>query len=328
MRFLVIGAGVIGSLYAGRLALSGHEVELVARGSRLASLRQRGLVLVDEASERFEIAPVKAIGGGDPAVPYDFAILAVRRDQLEEALSAAAELGAARAFVTMVNLADGGDRAAAVLGRERLVMGFPGAGGAVREDGSVAYRIVSAAIQRTTFGEASGGLSARSRVLARACATAGFPSAICGDMASWQRSHLALVSPIANAVYAAGGDIAACARDRGIVGLMVDAIREGFGTVRAIGSAVGDGRARGRVEPAKLAALMALPKALLVPAFASRLASPWGESVIARHALKAREEMRLLSEDLIGLADGAGKPAPALRELARLAENGYPGKEQ
>lgn len=340
MRFLFIGAGVIGSLYAGRLALAGHEVELVARGKRLEALRRRGLVLVDEASERFEVAPVKVAEGGDAAAPYDFVVLAVRRDQLGEALAAAARLGAARAFVTMVNLADGGKDAARALGEGRLIMGFPGAGGTIREDGSVAYRIVSAAIQRTTFGEASGGVSERTRGLARTCAAAGFPSAVSRDMASWQRSHLALVSPIANAVYAAGGDIAACARDRGIMGLMVDAIREGFEVVRAAGASEGRGRsdpgavaARGagpgaRVEPPKLAAMMALPKAFLVPAFASRLASPWGETVIARHALKARGEMRLLSDELLGLADKAGKPAPALRKLARLAETGYPVKEQ
>lgn len=326
MRFLVIGAGVIGSLYAGRLALAGHEVGLVARGRRLAALRQGGLALVDEASGRFEIAPVRVVEGGDASAPYDFVVLAVRRDQLEEALVAAARLKAARAFVTMVNLADGGEAAARALGAERLVMGFPGAGGTIREDGSVAYRIVSAAIQRTTFGEAAGGASERARALARACSAAGFPSALSRDMASWQRSHLALVSPIANAVYGAGGDIASCARDRRLMGLMVDAIREGFEVVRTAGAC--DGRARGRVEPPKLAAMMALPKAFLVPAFASRMTSPWGETVIARHALKAREEMRLLSEDLLGLADGAGKPAPALRELAELAETRYPGKER
>jgi len=339
MRFLFIGAGVIGSLYAGRLALAGHEVELMARGKRLAALRERGLVLVDEASDRFEIAPVRTVEGGDAAAPYDFVVLAVRRDQLGEALAAAARFGEARAFVTMVNLADGGKGASNVLGAERLVMGFPGAGGTIREDGSVAYRIVSAAIQRTTFGEASGGASERARGLARACTAAGFPSAVSADMSSWQRSHLALVSPIANAVYAAGGDIVACARDRWLIGLMVDAIRDGFEVVRTTGAsegrgqsdsgaAAGRGAKRGaRVEPPKLAAMMALPKALLVPAFASRLASPWGETVIARHALKARGEMRLLSDDLIGLADNAGKPAPALRELARLAETRYPGKE-
>lgn len=318
MIIAVIGAGVIGSLYAGKLAVAGHEVRLVARGRRLKELEDKGLLLHDEVTGRIQRPRLSVAGKGDPTAPYDFALLAVRRDQLAEALVAASALKGAKAFVTMVNLADGGAAAAKVLGAQRLVMGFPGAGGSVKEDGTVAYRIVSPSIQRTTFGEALGGVSERARRLARACAAAGFPSAVSADMASWQRSHLALVSPIANAVYAAGGDIRACARDRRIMGLMVDAVREGFRALRASG---------GRVEPARLAALMSLPKALLAPAFASRLASPWGETVIARHALKARAEMRCLSEDLLGIADRGGSPAPALRELARLAESGYPEQE-
>jgi 2-dehydropantoate 2-reductase len=36
MRILILGAGVIGSVYAGHLRDAGHEVTLMARGRRLA----------------------------------------------------------------------------------------------------------------------------------------------------------------------------------------------------------------------------------------------------------------------------------------------------
>src|ERR1700685_2385339 len=52
MKLVVVGPGVIGSIYAGRLAQSGHEVTLLARGQRLADLRAHGLVLEDAASGR------------------------------------------------------------------------------------------------------------------------------------------------------------------------------------------------------------------------------------------------------------------------------------
>ncbi len=48
MRFAVVGAGAIGSLLGGGLALGGHEVTMLARGDHLAAVRDRGLRIVDE----------------------------------------------------------------------------------------------------------------------------------------------------------------------------------------------------------------------------------------------------------------------------------------
>src|SRR5438552_8414080 len=45
MRYIVIGAGAIGGTIGGRLAASGHEVVLVARGPHLDALRAKGLIL-------------------------------------------------------------------------------------------------------------------------------------------------------------------------------------------------------------------------------------------------------------------------------------------
>ena len=52
MRTLVVGAGVIGSVYAGKLLEAGHEVVLLARGRRLSDLQAYGLVLEDAESGR------------------------------------------------------------------------------------------------------------------------------------------------------------------------------------------------------------------------------------------------------------------------------------
>jgi 2-dehydropantoate 2-reductase len=45
MRYIVIGAGAIGGTIGGKLAASGHEVVLVARGAHLDALRAKGLTL-------------------------------------------------------------------------------------------------------------------------------------------------------------------------------------------------------------------------------------------------------------------------------------------
>jgi 2-dehydropantoate 2-reductase len=45
MKILVYGAGVLGSLYAARLADSGNDVTILARGQRLIDIRANGIVL-------------------------------------------------------------------------------------------------------------------------------------------------------------------------------------------------------------------------------------------------------------------------------------------
>ena len=47
MRVAVVGAGSIGAVIGARLAASGHEVVLFARGAHLAAIRRDGLTLVD-----------------------------------------------------------------------------------------------------------------------------------------------------------------------------------------------------------------------------------------------------------------------------------------
>ncbi|MEV0561504.1 2-dehydropantoate 2-reductase N-terminal domain-containing protein [Dactylosporangium sp. NPDC050588] len=45
MRWLMYGAGAVGGVVAGRLAMAGHDVAVVARGAHLAAIRRDGLTL-------------------------------------------------------------------------------------------------------------------------------------------------------------------------------------------------------------------------------------------------------------------------------------------
>jgi 2-dehydropantoate 2-reductase len=50
VRILVVGAGVIGCIYAAKPSETGHEVVLLARGRRLPDLEIHGLVLEEAES--------------------------------------------------------------------------------------------------------------------------------------------------------------------------------------------------------------------------------------------------------------------------------------
>src|SRR5215468_6858696 len=56
MKICVVGAGAIGGLVAAKLAALGHEVSVVVRGPHLAAIRERGLTLQAEGTEKvFEV---------------------------------------------------------------------------------------------------------------------------------------------------------------------------------------------------------------------------------------------------------------------------------
>ncbi|MDP6174937.1 MAG: 2-dehydropantoate 2-reductase N-terminal domain-containing protein, partial [Rhodospirillales bacterium] len=46
MRVAIIGAGAIGGMVGGKLALAGADVTLIARGPHLAAIRENGLKLL------------------------------------------------------------------------------------------------------------------------------------------------------------------------------------------------------------------------------------------------------------------------------------------
>jgi 2-dehydropantoate 2-reductase len=125
-------------------------------------------------------------------------------------------------------------------------------------------------------------------------------------MDAWLKTHIALVSPIANAIYMAGGDNRQLARDRAGVALMLRAIREGFQAVRAAGIPI---------TPFRLRFFSWTPETLLVPCLQRVLNTTWAELVMARHANAARDEMKQLADEFRMLAQVASVPTPAIDRL-------------
>ena len=76
IRILIYGAGVIGSIYAGYLSLSGCEVSVLARGHRLEELRQKGLLY--RKGKEIQKAAVRILDRLESDERYDYIFLTVR----------------------------------------------------------------------------------------------------------------------------------------------------------------------------------------------------------------------------------------------------------
>lgn len=165
LRVLIFGAGVLGSLYGARLAEAGNDVAVLARGRRLGELRARGVVLEDVRSGARTATPVRIVSELAPDDPYDVVVVLVRKTQLASVPPPLAASRATPNVLVMVSNPSGPGELIAALGRERLLLGFAGAGGTL-DQGVVRYAMAPRLFQPTTIGELDGSKSPRLRRIA------------------------------------------------------------------------------------------------------------------------------------------------------------------
>lgn len=302
MKILVFGAGVLGSLYGTRLGQAGHDVSILARGKRLEEITRDGIVLENAHTGHREQFSIPVVDRLDQADYYDLVIVLVRKNQLPSVLPALTANKCARNILFMVNNASGYDELIRAIGRDRIVLGFAGAGG-IRQDGVVRYTIVSGMLQPTTFGELDGTRTERIVKIMQMFRDAGFPVAFTHNMDAWQKTHVAWVGPIAHAVYLAGGDHIKLSRSPDAIRLMVDAIREGFLVLKRLGVPI---------TPPKHRMWLVVPRPLLIWMLQWWIGTHHFKTVAAAHAMAAPDEMLQLADEFRLLADAATLQTPAI----------------
>jgi len=314
MTILVYGAGVLGSVYAARLHDAGHAVSILARGQRLADLRAHGIVLDDARTGARTTTRIPVVERLAPDDAYDLVLVLVRWSQVAAVLPALAANRRTPTVLFMVSNPVGPTAWVAALGRERVVLGFAGAGGS-RDGQVVRYHVLPRWQQATTVGELDGQVTPRLTAIVRAFAEAGFPVATSPRMAAWLTTHITWTLPMSTALYMAGGDIYRLARTRDALVLLVRAIRENFRVLRALGIPI---------TPASLHVFDRLPEPLLIAVLRRLLDTPTAELVIARHANAARDEYGAVAQDWQARADRASVPTPADARLDRYLDPAEP----
>ncbi|MFB9448766.1 ketopantoate reductase family protein [Dactylosporangium vinaceum] len=87
MRFVIIGAGAVGGVVAGRLAGAGAAVALVARGAHLEAIRRDGLLLREAGGDSRHHLPAFATPAEVDWRAGDVAVLAVKSNSTESLLT-------------------------------------------------------------------------------------------------------------------------------------------------------------------------------------------------------------------------------------------------
>jgi 2-dehydropantoate 2-reductase len=306
LRILVFGAGVIGSVYAGKLQQAGNDVVLLARGSRLADLREHDLVLEDAQSGHRDVLAVPIVSEIPAGNCYDLVIVPVRAEQLSSTLPILTAITDRSDVLFFGNTIGREAELTGALG-ERAVFGFPAAGG-VRDGPVVRYVLIKQ--QTTMVGEQNSIRTTRAKQLQAVFDDAGFDTKISTNIENGMLGHTAFVVPIAFALYRAGTDARRLANDTDTMRLMVRATREAFTALRASGNTE---------IPTNLQTLYHLPTGVVVAYWRRVFASPRGELWFAAHSRAAVKEMRLLADELIAALRDIGRPAPAVDLLLNAA---------
>lgn len=176
MRILVLGAGVIGGYFGGRLAEAGANVTFLVRERRAAELAASGLVIKSPAGDA-ELR-VRTIAAATAA--YDLVLLCCKAYDLASAIdSMIPAVGVDSAVLPLLNglrhleLLDDRFGAARVLGGLCAIPATLGAGGRIEHLGK---------FHRMTFGERDGRRSERVAAFAAVAARAKFDSAPSDDI--------------------------------------------------------------------------------------------------------------------------------------------------
>jgi len=303
-RILIFGAGVIGSTFGGLMAATGQDVTLLARNKRLEELNNKGLMLQRNGQETIQEIPVKIISELEENDIYDFVFVTLRKEQVQQSLPVL-KRNRSQNFVFMVNNPAGYDAWTEALGRERVIPAFPGSGGKI-ENGVVFYEIVSGMIQPTTLGELEGVISERVRVLKTILKKAGFEVSFSGNMDAWQKTHVALVGPLGDVIYVDGGNNYTVAKNPEAIRLMNQALKENFLFLKKSGIGI---------EPFKLNMIRFMPLWFLNIAMKFAFDTRWAETVISNHALNARNEMKVISNEFLALAESKGYALSAFKKM-------------
>ena len=283
MNVLIVGAGVIGTVYGAQLGTAGHGISVLAHGNRTEAIAARGLHARDVTSGVETHAPASVVpSAGEPDV--DVVLVALRRDQLQSSAGALAEVTPDALVLFMGNNPAGRSGLHSGSGA-RVALGFPGVGGTISADVATYYKIA----QQPTAIEASD--EPRLAVLADALTVRGLPIQRVVDMDGWLAYHAVFIAAICAALYRCGTDPNRLAHDRATVKLMCLAITQGFQELQS-------DHIKGC--PRNLAVLhnrRLTPVAIRY--WARVMRSPMGELAFAAHARHAEPEMRRIADDVL-----------------------------
>ncbi len=181
MKFVVLGAGALGSVIAAYLARGGEEVALIARGERAKHLAQNGVTITGLGDFTAAVEIIEDPGALRQA---DVLILAVKTYDTAAAIASVRHMDVGAVF-SIQNGVMKNEQLAEAFGRAAVLGSVSMIGGAVQDDGTANYIMANP----TIIGALAGGASSRADEIAGRMKKAGLAAAVSDNilMEEWSK---------------------------------------------------------------------------------------------------------------------------------------------
>jgi 2-dehydropantoate 2-reductase len=237
MKTLIYGAGPIGRVYAYFLQQAGKDVTLLAREMTYRSISENGIVLRDGYTDEIETVKLKTIERLNPTDEFDIVMVAMSKSSRLAVCPVLAENPNLKHLIFVGNDISGFKKYTDLLPPEKILLGFPSAGGGI-EDNVLIYvdRDKEKGKRDPLYlGELERPPGERTRRLKAFFESADIPVKLVDDMDGWLKYHVAFVAPVAGVYFKCGRDIKAIQRDEDAIRIYIRACREAGNVLRAAG---------------------------------------------------------------------------------------------
>lgn len=303
MKILVLGAGIVGCVYSGRLFEAKYDVTLLARGNRYYNLKTNGLILkncISGKKLRLNVPMISSLKENDF---YDLIIVTVRLEQIEEVVSELKKNIICNNLMFMMNILET-TFITKELNSKNIIFGFPGIGGTYKNN---VIEYIDIKQQKTTIGTLTGTDSILINGIKKSFEAANFKVALCNDMQSWLKTHAFFISCISAAIFKEHGNPAQLAKRRRRVKQMVQGIREGFSVLKTVDI---------KILPSNLNILfMKMPRWFVIWYWQKALRGKTGTLAIGPHVNAAITEMKLITKKVLNITHTSQLTAPTLEKL-------------
>jgi len=309
MKTLIFGAGPLGSLYAHLLHQAGKDVAILARSKRYDFIKENGVVLVNEFTGEKEASRVKVVDKLAEEDAYDLIVVLIRKNKLLPIFQVLSRNKNVGNILFVGNNALGFDEYLDHLPREKILFGFPGAGGSRKEQ--IVHYIDSEKPDGKRIpiriGEMDGEVKDRTRQIKSLFESSGVSVDVVKDMDGWLKYHVALVIPIGCVLYKHDCDNYALAREEESIRLFIRACREGGDVLRNLGYT--------KRQPFKFNLFYWMPEFITAKIFKGIFNTKYAEIGFAMHAKAALDEMKELTKEFKILINKTSVKTPNIDKL-------------